>query len=334
MKKSEAHGESSFNFFLDKLQLLLDKSTRQKNPALWLYQNNARTPLFMLEALARLYTGINKEKKFAKLDVEFKLLEDVLGAIDYYDVFAKQFAADKKIPAAVTNYLQAQAREKVQQLNEMLIEKKWVHETGNRITKLKKKLSKADWKKSKAEIKAVYDFYVDAINHILVFVHQENFHFENIETDVHELRRKLRWLSIYPQALQGCVQLSKTKSYPKSLNKYLTKEIINSPFNKMPDAGDAKHFLIIDQNYFYALSWIIAELGRLKDAGLRVIVIKEAVQQTSALKEDAALKRAYQLAGAKQLTIPQLLKQADAICKTYFKEKNLEKLLIGISHVK
>ena len=126
MKKAKAHGESSFNFFLDKLQLLLDKSARQKNPALWLYQNNARTPLFMLEALARLYTGINKDKKFAKLDAEFKLLEDVLGAIDYYDVFAKQFATDKKIPAAVTNYLQAQTREKVQQLNEMLIEKRWV----------------------------------------------------------------------------------------------------------------------------------------------------------------------------------------------------------------
>ena len=28
------------------------------------------------------------------------------------------------------------------------------------------------------------------------------FHFSNVEVDVHELRRKLRWLSIYPQALR------------------------------------------------------------------------------------------------------------------------------------
>ena len=334
MKKIKPHGLFVFNHFMDILEELLNKAGKQKNPALWLYRNDARTPLFMLEALARLYTGVNKENKFIKLDAKFKLLEDTLGAIDYYDVFAKEFIQNKKIPAEVTAYMQAQAREKTQQLNEILTEKKWLNENNDSINKIRKKLSNADWKKEAADIKSIHHFYTDAINHILVFVNKEDFHFENIETDVHELRRKLRWLSIYPQALLGSVQLRKQKKYPAYLHKYMDKETVNSPFNKMPNAGTNKHFLLLSKDYLYSLSWLIAELGKIKDNGLRVIVIKEALQQISSLSDEEALKKVYQITGSKQLGIQQLVNKADSVCKTYFKEKNLEKLVIGISTIK
>ena len=113
-------GPARFVYFLNKLQVLLDNAAKQKNPALWLYSNDARTPLFMLEGLAKLYTQVHNKKKFTKLKEQFKLLEDGLGAIDYYDSFAKEFVKNKKIPAALTNYIQAQSREKVQSLNEIL----------------------------------------------------------------------------------------------------------------------------------------------------------------------------------------------------------------------
>ena len=103
------NGLARFEFFLNQLQILLDKSAKQKNPALWLYQNNARTPLFMLEGLAKLYAGIHNKKKFTKIKAQFKLLEDTIGAIDYYDSFAKEFVAKKNIPAALTSYIQAQS---------------------------------------------------------------------------------------------------------------------------------------------------------------------------------------------------------------------------------
>jgi hypothetical protein len=38
----------------------------------------------------------------------FKLLEDGLGSIDYYDAFSKEFASNKNIPAEILKYLQAQ----------------------------------------------------------------------------------------------------------------------------------------------------------------------------------------------------------------------------------
>ena len=327
------NGLARFDYFLDKLQDLLDKSSKQKNPALWLYQNNARTPLFMLEGLAKLYAGLHNKKKFSKLKDQFKLLEDALGAIDYYDAFAKEFAKNKKIPASIKNYIQAQSREKLQSLNETLKEKEWISAGNIRIAKIRKKLAKADWQKEREETKSINSFYILAIKKILNFINQKDFHFENVEADLHELRRDIRWLSIYPQCLRGCIQLSKAKSSPRYLDKYLTKEITGSPYNIMPDAGDSKHFLVFNKTRFYALSWLIAELGKLKDNGLRVVVIEEALLQTTKTTDKDAAKKAYQLLGNKQLKIQQLLDKAEAICKTYFKEKNLESLLIGTAAV-
>ena len=328
-------GQQRFDYYLDQLQELLIKSSRQKNPALWLYQHNARTPLFMLEALAKLYAGIHNKKKFTKLKEQFKSLEDAIGAIDYYDSFAKEFISNKKIPAAITNYIQAQSREKIQSLNEMLKEKEWLSKDNNRIQKIRKKLSKADWQNEKEDSNSIQQYYITAINKILEFINRKDFHFVNVEDDVHELRRKIRWLSIYPQALRGVIQLSKSKTAtPKYLTKYLTVSITGSKYNIMPDAGDQKYFLLFDKNRFYALSWMIAELGNLKDGGLKVEAIKEAILQTSKTNEKAALAKAYKLAGPEQITIQQVLDTAENLCKTYCKEKNLESLIIGIASIK
>lgn len=329
------YGQARFDYFLNQLEELLLKSSKQKNPGLWLYQNNARTPLFMLEGLAKLYSNIHNKKKFEKIKAEFKLLEDTIGQIDYYDAFAKEFLTDKKIPSTVTGYLQAQTREKIQSLNEILQEKKWLGEGKSRIEKIRNKLSKVDWQKEKEDIKSIQQFYVIAINEILEFINQRNFHFAEVETEVHKFRRMLRWLSIYPQALQGCIQLSNTKTaVPKYLSKYLTKSITSSPYNVMPDAVDQEYFLLLDKNRFYALSWMIAELGTLKDSGLKIEVIKEAILQTSKTNEKDALANAYKFAGPNQDNIQQILNKAEAICKTYCKEKNLETLINGIATIK
>lgn len=326
-------GQARFDLFLAQLQTLLDKAAKQKNPALWLYQNNARTPLFMLEGLAKLYAGIHNKKKFIKIKAHFKLLEDAIGQIDYYDAFAKEFAGNKKIPATVVSYLQAQAREKIQSLNEILTEKDWIGSGKSRIEKIRKKLKKADWLDEPKDVEGIRDFYFSSINGILEFSNQKNFHFENVEKDVHELRRMLRWLSIYPQALKGCIQLSQSKKSPAYLSKYLTKAITGSPYNVMPDAGDLRYFLLLDKNRFYALSWMISELGNLKDSGLRLEVIKEALIQSGSTDEKTALTKARSFLGNRQLTEQQVLDQAEAILKTFCKEQNLESLVIGTARV-
>lgn len=326
-------GYLRFDFYLTKLQDLLDKAGKQKNPALYLYTNGARTPIFMLEGLCKLYAGLHNKKKFSKLKEHFKALEDVLGAIDYYDGFAKEFLTQKNIPSVVTGYLQAMKREKTEHLNEILLESQWLGASGKRMNRIKEKLEEADWQKQEKEISGLQKFYIKSIEEINSFVKESGTQFDNVESDVHELRRKLRWLSIYPQALRGCIQLTGKKATTRSLAKYLTMEIINSPFNKMPDAADNRHFLLLDRNYFYALSWMIAELGKLKDTGLRVIAIKEALLNNASLNETDALKKAIQICGKKQPSMNTILSTADKICKTYFKENNLQRLISGTSQV-
>ena len=329
------NGLARFEFFLNQLQLLLDKAGKQKNPALWLYQNNIRTTLFMLEGLAKLYSGIHNEKKIGKIKEHFKLLEDVFGAVDYYDAFAKEFILAKKVPANIISYLQAQAREKIQNANELLQEHKWLGADNRRMRKIRQKLNEVDWMKDEREVKAINEFYGTAIYEIVEFAKASKFKFTNVEADVHELRRKLRWLSIYPQAFRGCIQYSsKTNAPSKLLAKYLTKAITTSPYNVMPAAGDNAYFLLLEKNYFYALSWMIAELGNIKDSGLCIIAVKEALMQTSTITEALAYKSAYQIFGNKQPHINILLNNAETITKTYFGEHNLEHLVIGTAAVK
>ncbi|MES2847874.1 MAG: hypothetical protein V4685_02375, partial [Bacteroidota bacterium] len=323
-------GPGRFDFFLSRLETLISKADKHKNPALCLYQNDARTPLFMLESLAKMYAGIQNKKKFSKLKEHFKLLEDGLGAIDYYDAIAKNVAKNKKIPAKILQYLQAQTREKIQHLNDVLVEKKWVDSKNERVLKIRKKLSETDWLDEEKEIAAIESFYHKAIEGIIEFTHSTAYHFDNMEEDVHELRRKLRWLSIYPRALQGTIQLADKNKKSKQLSKYLTKEIVNSPFNKMPDAGNSKHFLLLNKQYFLTLSWMIDALGKLKDSGLLIAAINEALQETESANEATVTKKTYQYLGSKQTKLPVLLDEAEAICKTYFKEKNLEQLVVGI----
>lgn len=328
---SNSNGINRFEFYLTKLEALLLQASKEKNPALWLYTNNARTTLFMLESLAKLCAGIHNKKRFEKAKEHFKLLEDTIGAIDYYDAFAKEFTNNSAIPTTVTEYMHAQAREKTQRLNDILVEEKWIGDDAIRIKKIRKKLEDADWQEPKEELKSIFDFYKKSISEIKEFMSSVGDAFTEIEAQVHAIRRKLRWLSIYPQSLQGVIQLKESSISNGTVSKYLTPEIINSPFNKMPEPGNNTWILLFEKNYFFALSWMIAELGKLKDNGLKILAVTEALQQTTGIDHDNALDKAYDIFGGDKEALDKILTNATSICNIFFEEKNLDKLISGIS---
>ena len=143
--------------------------------------------------------------------------------------------------------------------------------------------------------------------------------FTDIEKDVHELRRQLRWLSIYPQALMGLMELKADGEPPAFLLKYLTDEIINSPYNKMPDGSILENHILLNQNYYFALSWMIARLGKLKDSGLKIELLQEALSKVYKASENVTTL-AYELCDSTQPTIPQILLEAQTITRTFFEE--------------
>ncbi len=324
-------GFERFEFYLDKLEVLLAQAAKQKDAAAYLYSNDARTVLFMLEGLSKLYAGIHNKKRFLKIKERFKLLEDMLGAVDAYDCFAKEFQNNDHIPVTVTAYFKTQTATKLSALNDTLQKERWLGKAPVRISKIRKKLRGADWKRDKDEVNGIADFYHESIEEIKVLGLESEKGFEELEEEVHELRRQLRWLSIYPRALQGVIQLTDNQPDDKQLERYLTPEIVNSPFNKMPDAGNNKHFLLLEKSNFLALSWLISALGRLKDNGLRYYALTEALEQTELMDKSVASRIAGELLGSGNETIDDILKKASDICRDFFEGKYLEGLVYSTS---
>lgn len=323
-------GQERFEYYLRDLELLLQQAGKQRNPGLFLYRKKARNILFMLEGLAKLYAQLHNTKRFSKMKDQFKLLEDTLGAIDYYDSLATELGANSKIDGSFVRYFQGQMREKVQLLNDLLEEKGWMGPVPRRLLKIRSKLADADWMPAEKEVLAFKEAYDEFIYAIVEAIHAQPLRFEHMETDVHELRRKLRWLSIYPQALRGGIQLKPVSKLSAGLKIYQTPEVLNSPFNQFPEAAAGSPVLFLQQPTFYALSWIIDQLGQLKDAGLRVEALREALLAVHALEGELADKRIYRMLGKKQELLPDLLQDATKITREFFGKNILEQLIAGV----
>lgn len=322
------NGESRFSYYTMQINELLINAQEQYNPSLWLFNNNARTPFFMLEGLAKLYGDMHNPKKLGKLKEHFKMVEDGLGQIDYYNWLSLAFAKKKEIPEEYKIYIRNQLDLKTIDLNKLLVDNGWLSVDNKRMLKISKILKEVDWMKPNKELNAISAFYKKSIKGITKFVSETNYSFDNVEEDVHELRRQLRWLSIYPQALQGAIQYSKKTTKETKLEKYMTPEILKSSFNKMPSKGNNTSLLLIDKNYFLALSWMIARLGSLKDEGLLITGLYEAIKQSASCTDEEAMAKGTNLLGEKQRKMQEILDEAEVITRMFFKDNILKHLIV------
>jgi hypothetical protein len=319
-------GKGRFIYFLEKTEVILKAAATSENPARLIYSEDMRTALFMLEGLSRIYRKVYPHQKLKKLNKKLKEIEDFLGAIDFYDDFHKQFAENKNIPSLITDYAGEQAEKNIKAFNKFLKKEEWLGNQKSRLKKIYKKLNAVDWFNERCDAATVKEVYENEIKKVIEKYKDNKNEFTDIEKDVHELRRQLRWLSIYPQALCGLMQLSPHEEPPEFLKKYLTPEIINSKFNVMPDGSALQNHIMLDRNYFYALSCMIAELGTLKDGGLKIDLIEEGL--TKVYKASSHTDElAYSFCDENQLTIPQILRQSQSIARTFFDENILENLI-------
>ena len=321
-------GKARFDYQLNKVNVLLSEAKNQENPALWLFLHDLRTPMFMLESLSKMYAQLHNKPFFTEINERFKEIEDVLGAIDYYAAFLREFHADERIPATVKNHLESKTREKIALFNNLLAKRGWTN--GKALGRINEGLTIAKWQNQEEEIANIEKYYRKQIKKINKFVGETTFEFNNVESQVHELRRKLRWLSIYPQAFQGAIQLHETKANLTDLEKYLTDEIVSSPFNNLPTSLATKHHLLLEKHHFLALSWMISELGKLKDKGLKITALKDAFQEIAFLKDEEAMNEVYRVLGDDYPKMGTLLKQAGVVAQTFFDEKILDKLIWGV----
>jgi hypothetical protein len=276
-----------YHSFIGKWMNLLDRCQSKKDPAWWLYENDARTPLFMLEGIARITYKTTKDKTANKWRKSFKKLEDMLGQIDYYDVMVQQFRKIKSIEKVELDYFKRKREKAIRDMNDDLRENDFYRKFLIRFSKScnlnfdHKELIIDFEKEIKTELTECYHFFMEFPDG-----------FVNMEKQVHEQRRKLRWVSIYGQCLCGMIKLKwPGKSYTWK-KEFATAEELSSPFNKLPQKKKLSHYIILNKTAFLALSHVIKRLGVIKDEGLNIEAMTKAIKKTRGFGH----KKAHRLA--------------------------------------
>jgi len=250
----------------------------------------------------------------------------MLGSIDYFTTFAKLYTKDKCIPEDVGIYFDAQLEKVVRKLNKLLKRKNWLN--GKQLKKIISDIDKTQWKAKDEQHRRLVKFYRSEIEKIMDFSQNGKYVFRDVESDIHEFRRKLRWLSIYAQSLQGCVELVDIEHEKSELRNYLTDTILESPFNRLPPVEKQTHPLALSKFGFYAVSWMIEQLGILKDHGLSLLALADALKETEKIKKQSdAIIRAEKYLEKSIPSIDVVLSEANKVSKQFFMDKILKNLL-------
>jgi len=263
---------------------LLKQAKSEKNPAEFFYKKKARTPLFMVESITRLLVSIlESETTLKKEHKKIKKLEDVLGAMDNYDTLHRLFAKNKNINKVTITYFLKKFEKATQKLNELLQEKDYFLDTFKRLCShsainfddpaLIKKLEK----QIRKDLESVCAFYQACDGA-----------FNSMEDEVHEIRRNLRWVSIYAQSLDGIIVLKPDKKKYAWEKKFITNSEIKSQYNKVPANKALKNHIDYNRKAFLALSHVVSALGEIKDQGLQIEALEKAICKTSDLEVTAA----------------------------------------------
>jgi hypothetical protein len=297
-----------------------------------LYKANIRTPLFMLEGLARVACGTGgDEEVFGEILRDVKILEDVTGQVDFWWVVREKSVA-WGLPPEFLRHAEDHHQAACGRMAGWLEARAWVDhrylptegDVRLRVHRMGRALADESWPSPRKESRRIAEFFLDRVRSTDAAVRALDL--DDVEHGLHELRRKLRWLSIYATSLDGAVQLDTAARAPKGWARYLTPAVVNNPFNALPKGDGRAEPLRLPAPLFYALSWLIAELGALKDRAQWTEVVAHGLDAVGL--GDAKPKR---LLGDATLEAREAGKLAGAIAqKTLFEDKLLPRLADAI----
>lgn len=251
-----------------------------------LHKDGGRKPLFVLQGLARLERGVRKDPEvFDEFLADVKKLEDTLGDVDYWWAFLES-GEKRGLPREVLAWAANKHAQACGRLEGWLAAGDWVdhkyladeREPSLRVRAWSETLRDQEWPKRSRERKRFGRYLAERLRK----VHGDALalDMDDLEGGLHELRRKLRWFSIYPSALGGLVTLDESAAAPKGWSRYLTEAILNSPFAKLPKPAEGEEAITLPAPLFYALSWIIDDLGKVKDAAQETELIEHGLRAT------------------------------------------------------
>ena len=274
-KRTLPPGHRCFIVQLSRLLPCLETAAAARESAPALYSTPARQWLFQLQALCRIYKKARDKKPFKRMAEPIKALEDQLGAVDYWDGWKKAATGINNFPSVMLAGIERHLRVELDTLETILSNDAWLANDFERLATMLDELADVEWHDVKRDRRTVCEFLLEEIDELEAKYHEGAFNFEKLEEGVHEFRRKVRWFSIYAQSLEGLVQLKPVSRPDATLRPYLTTAVIESRFNILPPPQMGTVPLRFEAPNFYALSWLIAELGILKDDGQKCLAFSD-----------------------------------------------------------
>lgn len=287
-----------FQPHLKGLSDILSKGRYQKDKGLAFYKSGSRNILFRLEALCRIGKGMVDKKFFGKWYKEFKQLEDILGDVDHTEAMLNEFSLVPQLSALTKTHLQKQLTMELAGLTKLLLENGWY--SGEKVKEFSEGLDQVEVLDAKEFRKELQSFLIGEIREVEKTYNDGTIDLSHLEDGLHELRRDLRWISIYAQVLDGWIQLRPVPVVDEQIKTYCTDDITSSPFNHLPKPSNGMDPLYVQSASWYALSWLIDHLGELKDIGLRYHVFNDLVSKAKfKVKTDKSTLSKKFIAGCK-----------------------------------
>ena len=309
-------------FFCKQIIDTFQQAIANPDPAAFLYRKGVRTPLFMAESLTRVLLEINHTAKNEKALKLFKKLEDALGEIEDYDDMVKQFEKNKAIKKDEVNYFEKKRDKAIEKLNGKLIKKEFYQAEFKKIINgiianfNDKDIVHKLQDHIKRELDLSFKCYCEFKNG-----------FTDMETQVHEIRRNLRWVSIYGKSFNGTIVLEKKKTNYAWEKKFISANATTDPYNTLPLHKNLNHFIVFDQKAFYALNSVIDSLGNIKDKGLAIEFLAKSIRKTNGLKKEESKALALKHLKVKY-TETGLLNEVHVLLKAFFDTYGIHKLII------
>ena len=272
-----------------KIQALVGQGGSPKAIAGRMMDNDIRRQVFLLEGGLKFY-----KKRYPQLDGQkrvAKSLEDHLGWVSgARDMHA--LAVEKRAPSAVVAVLKRHVEEKEAAL-EALVAQQWSPDEDGQVPAIRdllQTLSETPWddyQTDKAYCRKELRRRLGKIQEMSELSPSEGgYDMKQLQGDtgLHELRRNLRWMPIYAEALDGAVQLDAKRNPSKHYKKALGTALADSKYVRLPDADHELDPIAISKSLYVANMQLVRDFGALKDGGEAIEELALAYQ--AAAKED------------------------------------------------
>ena len=251
-------------------------SAKNLDEVVTILAKDGRGPAFALEGLAKLYDKHYPDELTSTFDFA-KRLEDNIGR--YVDATGHRTYATElawKTPSGsppndVIAHLEQEIEEARHALEAVLIKDRWVatNERGElipgaspRAQLIQKKIDAIEWHGPNQDRLDVLETFR---KHLQKKIVDRDWDFTELQSGVHELRRRMRWPMIWLHALDGMF-VGTNQSIEGLDGIKRNRSVTESPYTKLPPVS-AQYPILLPKTGYYWLSNLVENLGLVKDVG-------------------------------------------------------------------